>query len=250
MKEVLLVTGSSGIAAATARLWAAQNPVFVVGINEDECRLLATELGEASFAIADVRDEPAVRNAVAACLDHFGKIDALFNVAGISARSAGDGPLHECKSAGWDLAMDVNAKGTFLMCREVLGGWTKSAQAGVILNCGSVLTRHPQRDHFTTVGYAASKGAIESMSVAAAAYYASRGIRINVIAPGLVRTSMSARVQANAQIMEYMKHKQPLTKGMLSAEDVAKTACFLLRSESSPITGQIVNVDGGWTVSE
>ena len=250
MKEVLLVTGSSGIAAATARLWAAENPVFVIGINAEECRSLAAELGEASFAVADVRNESAIRTAVAACLDHFGKIDALFNVAGVSARSAGDGPLHECKSAGWNLAMDVNAKGTFLMCREVLGVWTKNAQAGVILNCGSVLARHPQGDHFATVGYAASKGAIEAMSVAAAAYYASRGIRINVIAPGLVRTPMSARAQADPKIMEYMTHKQPLTKGLLSAEDVAKTACFLLRSDSSPITGQIVTVDGGWTVSE
>jgi len=250
VKEVLLVTGSSGIAAATARLWAAENPVFVVGINPEECRSLATELREASFAEADVRDESALRKAVAACIDRFGRIDALFNVAGISARSAGDGPLHECKSAGWDLAMDVNAKGTFLMCREVLGLWTKNAQAGAILNCGSVLARHPQGDHFATVGYAASKGAIEAMSVSAAAYYAPRGIRINVIALGLVGTPMSARAQANPQITEYMIHKQPLTKGMLSAEDVAKTACFLLRSDSNPITGQIVTVDGGWAVSE
>lgn len=250
MKEVLLVTGSSGIAAATARLWAAENPVFVVGINREECSSLATELGAAIFAVADVSDEPAVRNAVAACLDRFGRIDALFNGAGISARSAGDGPLHECKSAAWDLVMDVNAKGTFLMCREVLAVWTKSAQGGTILNCGSVLSRHPQRDHFATVGYAASKGAIEAMSVAAAAYYAPAGIRINVIAPGLARTPMSARAQANPNITEYMAHKQPLTKGLLSSEDVAKTACFLLRSDSGPITGQIVTVDGGWTVSE
>jgi NAD(P)-dependent dehydrogenase (short-subunit alcohol dehydrogenase family) len=146
--------------------------------------------------------------------------------------------------------MDVNAKGTFLMCRDVLGVWTKNAQAGAILNCGSVLARHPQGDHFATVGYAASKGAIEAMSVSAAAYYAPRGIRINVIAPGLVRTPMSARAQADPRITEYMIHKQPLTKGMLSSEDVAKTACFLLRSDSNPITGQIVTVDGGWAVSE
>jgi len=250
VKEVLLVTGSSGIAAATARLWAADNPVFIVGIDEEQCRSLAAELGEASFAAADVRDETAVRHAVAACLEHFGRIDALFNVAGISARSTGDGPLHECKPEAWDLVMDVNAKGSFLMCREVLGVWTKNAQAGVILNCGSVLARHPQRDHFATVGYAASKGAIESMSIAAAAYYASCGIRINVIAPGLVGTPMSARAQANPRITEYITHKQPLTKGLLSAQDVAKTACFLLRSDSSPITGQIVTVDGGWGVSE
>lgn len=250
MKEVLLVTGSSGIAAATARLWGTENPVFVVGINTDECRVLATDLKEASFAIADVRDELAVRNAVVECLNRFGRIDALFNVAGISARSAGDGPIHECKSAAWDLVMDVNAKGTFLMCREVLGVWTTNSQAGAILNCGSVLAQHPQHYHFATVGYAASKGAIEAMSRSAASYYAPAGIRINVIAPGLVRTPMSVRAQADPRIAEYIIHKQPLTKGWLSVEDVAKTACFLLRRDSSPMTGQIVTVDGGWTVSE
>jgi len=250
VKEVLLVTGSSGIAAATARLWGAENPVFVVGINTDECKAVSTPLGEAAFATADVRDELAVGNAIVACLDRFGRIDALFNVAGISARSAGDGPLHECKAAAWDLVMDVNAKGTFLMCREVLGVWTRNAQAGVILNCGSVLAQRPQQNHFATVGYAASKGAIEAMSRSAAAYYAHAGIRINVIAPGLVRTPMSARAQLDPSITEYMTHKQPLTKGLLSPEDVAKTACFLLRRDSSPITGQVVTVDGGWTVSE
>lgn len=230
-------------------MWAAENPVFVVGINGDDCQSLTAGCSEAGFAIADVSDEAAVRSAVKACLERFGRIDALFNVAGISTRSKGDGPLHECKTEAWDTAMNVNAKGTFLMCREVLGEWTRNSQPGVILNMGSVLARHPQREHFATAGYAASKGAIEAMSVSAAAYYAPLGIRINVITPGLVRTPMSARAQENSQIVEYMSHKQPLTKGMLSAEDVANTACFLLREDSSPITGQIITVDGGWSVS-
>jgi NAD(P)-dependent dehydrogenase (short-subunit alcohol dehydrogenase family) len=250
VKEVLLVTGSSGIAAATARMWAVRNPVFVVGINKDESRSLAAQFADADFAVADVRDEGAVRDAVSACVKHFGSIHALFNVAGISARSVGDGPLHLCTAEAWNTVMDVNAKGTFLMCREVLAVWTKNAQGGAILNMGSVTARHPQRDHFATVAYAASKGAIEAMSVSAAAYYAPCNIRINVIAPGLVRTPMSARAQASPQILEYMIHKQPLIKGLLSAEDIAKTACFLLGQESSPITGQIVTVDGGWAVSE
>ncbi|PWT81374.1 MAG: dehydrogenase [Acidobacteria bacterium] len=249
MKEVLLVTGSSGIAAATARLWGTENPVFVVGINSDECEAVAGNIREGAFAAADVCDERTLRAAVLTCLERFGRIDALFNVAGISARSAGDGPLHECKPGAWDLAMDVNAKGTFLMCREILDLWTKNKQAGVILNCGSVLAQQPQSDHFATVAYAASKGAIEAMSKSAAAYYAHAGIRINVLAPGLVRTPMSARAQRDPRIAEYIAHKQPLTKGMLSPDDVARAACFLLRRDSSPITGQVVTVDGGWTVS-
>ena len=249
MDEVLLITGSSGIAAAVARLWAAEDSVFVFGVSEHECRSLADEL-DAGYAVGDVRDETAVKRGIAECLDRCGQIDALMNVAGISARSLGDGPLHQCTSEAWNAVIDVNAKGTFLMCREVLGQWTNNRQAGVILNTGSVLAQHPQREHFATAGYAASKGAVEAMSVAAAAYYAPVGIRINVIAPGLVHTPMTARVQGNADINKYMVHKQPLRKGMLTAEDIAKTACFLLRKDSSPITGQILTVDAGWAVSE
>ena len=249
MSEVLLVTGSSGIAAATARLWGSQDSVFIVGVKEVECRSLAAELPDAGFCVADVRDEEAVYKSVAACVERFEKIDALFNVAGISARSLGDGPLHECSTEAWDTVMDVNAKGTFLMCREVLRVWTRDSHKGAILNIGSVLAQHPEREHFATVGYATSKGAIEAMTLSAAAYYAPAGIRINVLAPGLVLTPMSARAQGDARVMEYIAHKQPLTQGLIAPEDIAKTACFLLRKDSSPITGQVVTVDAGWAVS-
>ena len=76
------------------------------------------------------------------------------------------------------------------------------------------------------------------------------GIRINVIAPGLVLTPMTTRALASTEIMKYMIHKQPLRKGMLTTEDIARAACFLLRKDSSPITGQILTVDAGWAVSE
>lgn len=249
MSEVLLVTGSSGIAAAAARLWGARDPVYIVGIKPEECRALAAELPDAGFHVADVRDEVAVQRSVTACVERFGRIDALFNVAGISARSLGDGPLDQCATEAWDTAMNVNAKGTFLVCREVLRLWNRNSQPGAILNTGSVVAQHPQREHFATVAYAASKGAVEAMTLSAAAYYAPAGIRINVIAPGLVRTPMSARAQNDPRLLEYMAGKQPLTRGLLSPDDIAKTACFLLRKESSPITGQVVTVDGGWAVS-
>jgi NAD(P)-dependent dehydrogenase (short-subunit alcohol dehydrogenase family) len=249
VSEVLLVTGSSGIAAATARFWGAQGNVFIVGVKEEECRSLAAGLPRAGFNVADVQDEEGVRKSVAACLERFARIDALFNVAGISARSLGDGPLHECSTEAWDTVLNVNAKGTFLMCREVLRNWTQHSQNGVILNCGSVLAQLPQREHFATVGYAASKGAIEAMTLSAASYYAPAGIRINVIAPGLVQTPMSARAQGDAAVMEYITRKQPLTQGLIAPEAIAKIACFLLRKDSSPITGQVITADGGWAVS-
>lgn len=135
------------------------------------------------------------------------------------------------------------------MCREVLRIWTQHSQNGVILNCGSVLAKHAAREHFATVGYAASKGAIEAMTLSAASYYAPAGIRINVIAPGLVRTPMSARAQGDAAVMEYIARKQPLTRGLIAPEEIARIACFLLSKDSVPMTGQMIAADGGWAVS-
>lgn len=82
--------------------------------------------------------------------------------------------------------MNVHAAGTFFVCRAVLENWMATKQSGVILNMGSVLARFPERRFFATNAYAASKGAVESMTLAAAAYYSPYRIRLNVIAPGLV----------------------------------------------------------------
>jgi NAD(P)-dependent dehydrogenase (short-subunit alcohol dehydrogenase family) len=113
----------------------------------------------------------------------------------------------------------------------------------------SVLAFSPQAQHFATHAYAASKGAIVSMSLAMAAYYAPQKIRVNVIAPGLVRTPMTGRAQTNPELMDFMAHKQPLSSGMLEADDIALASLFLLGEESRNITGQVLAVDGGWTVS-
>jgi len=146
------------------------------------------------------------------------------------------------------MVMNVNAKGTFLMCREVLRVWTRNSKAGAIVNTGSVVTQPPRREYFATAGYAASKGAVEAMTLSAAASYKPAGIRINVIAPGLVRAHMTGRAQGDPRLLKHIAGKQPLTQGLLSPDDIAKTASFLLRKDSSPITGQVVTVDGGWAV--
>ena len=99
--------------------------------------------------------------------------------------------------------VNIHAAGTFYVCKEVIAHWVAAKQGGTIVNTGSVLARSPEREHFATHAYAASKGAIESMSLAAAAYYAPMGIRINVLAPGLVRTPMSQRAQSNEKILSF-----------------------------------------------
>jgi NAD(P)-dependent dehydrogenase (short-subunit alcohol dehydrogenase family) len=250
MAQHLLITGSSGIAAATARLACQQGDrVSIIGKNERECADLANELGGATFAIARVEDPARVNAAVRRCLEEAGPVDGAFNAAGLSGRPAGDGPLHECSDEAWSLMMKVHAAGTFHVCRALLGQWMQSKHPGAIVNMGSVLARSPQRDYFATIAYAASKGAIESMTISAAAYYAPFGIRINVIAPGLVRTPMSGRAQADPTILAFMEKKQPLTKNLIDADHIARVALFLLSGHASTITGEVIRADGGWSVS-
>jgi NAD(P)-dependent dehydrogenase (short-subunit alcohol dehydrogenase family) len=250
MSNILLVTGSSGIAAATARLACERGDrVFLIGNRDQECKAFCQHFTNAGYALADVRDEEAVAKAVSQCLVRFGAIDGLFNVAGLSARSLGDGPLHECSTEAWSTLMDVHARGTFFVCRNVLQYWMKEKRPGTILNVGSVLARAPESTHFATHAYAASKGAVESLSLAAASYYAPFGIRINVLAPGLVRTPMSARAQSDPTIQAFVAKKQPVKKDFVEAEEIGRIAYFLLSPESFPMTGEVIRADAGWAVT-
>src|SRR6266852_3585958 len=247
MGQIVLITGTTGIAEATAIRAAHQgDSVFVISRDENHGLDLCKRLPDSGHYACDLRDEAAVGAALSACLNRFGGVDAVFNVAGISGRKFGDGPLHECSTEGWTVTLDSNVKSMFLVCRGILRYWLDAGRPGTILNMSSVLACSPQSQYFATHAYAASKGAIISMSRAMAAYYAPHKIRVNVIAPSLVRTPMSARAQLDDEIMEFISHKQPLSGGMLDAGDVAETALFLLGQQSRHITGQVITVDGGW----
>ena len=253
--KVLLITGTTGIAAATARLADADGArVFVVGIDRESGEALAASLAECRFVQADLTNATQVAAAVDACFAAFGRVDALFNVVGISGRRFGDGPLHECTEEGWDATFAANAKSMFLVSRDVIrrmlaqdrGG---DGSRGAILNMGSVLASHPESRFFSTHAYAASKGAVLSLTRAMASYYAPHGIRVNALAPSLVRTPMSARAQESAEILAFVGTRQPLADGMLEADDVARSALFLLGAGSALVTGQVLAVDAGWSVT-
>lgn len=250
MAQVLLITGATGIAEATAVLAGGRgNTVFIASREEEECAGLARRLPEAAYYAGDLREESAADDAVNACLERFGRVDGLFNVAGISGRQFGDGPVHDCSAEGWDITLDTNVRSMFLVCRAVLRHWVTARRGGAILNMSSVLAFSPQAQHFATHAYAASKGAIVSLSRAMAAHYAPHHIRVNVIAPGLVRTRMSLRAQSDDAVLHFIAHKQPLSDGMLLPSDIAETALFLLGDGARHITGQVIGVDGGWSVS-
>jgi NAD(P)-dependent dehydrogenase (short-subunit alcohol dehydrogenase family) len=113
----------------------------------------------------------------------------------------------------------------------------------------SVLAFSPEPRHFATHAYAAGKGGAIAMTRSMAAHYAPGKIRVNAIAPGLVRTPMSQRAQASPELQEFVARKQPLAAGMVEADDVARAALFLLSDEARAITGQVLTVDAGWSVT-
>lgn len=258
--KVCLITGATGIAAATAQRAAREGArVFVTSLVPEQGAALLEQItadgGTAVFHPADLTRAEAAAEAVARCVARFRRLDALFNVVGISARPLGDGPVHECSDAAWAAAMDVNVKTTFLMCRAALRQMLAqppdaSGLRGAILNMSSVLAFAPAAPHFSTHAYAASKGALLSLSRAMAAHYAPYKIRVNALAPGLVRTPMSARAQQDAAILHLMRTKQPLAENLLEADAVARAAVFLLSDDAAMITGQVLTVDGGWCVSK
>jgi len=256
----ILITGASGIAASGARLFAgAGAPVFIVSRTAEKCELLADEIngdgGVAAWAQADLTVEADVDAATAMCLKRFGRMDGLFGVAGGSGRRFGDGPIHEMPLDGWEATLKLNGHPAFLAARNAVRAMrtqppNSSGTRGSVVIVTSVLAAHPVPSHFATHAYAAVKGAEVSLTTALASYYATDGIRVNAIAPGLVRTPMAERAADDPAISAYAARKQPIAGGLLEPEEIAAAGLFLLSDASRHITGQILGVDGGWGVTE
>jgi len=253
--KVLFIAGASGMAAATAKLAVTESArVFVVDRDPDALQSLMSAASGIEGCCADLTSEYEVGAAFAQCRKMFGDIHSVFHAAGLSGRRYGDGVLHECTLQGWEKTISNNATTCFLVCRAAIRYFLERAPAsgavrGTILNMTSVLAFSPEPHFFGAHAYASSKGAVISLTKAAAAAYASHGININAIAPSLVRTPMSGRAQGDDAILAFIESKQPLSGGILEPEDVARVATFLLSDDARYITGQIVSVDGGWTIT-
>lgn len=245
----VLVTGASGIGAATVRRCVAEGArVFVADRDDERVAALREELPGVFGEAVDLAGEVGAEAAVTAAIDVLGGLDVLVNVAGLSGRRYGDGPVHEATAAGWDAVMDNNARSTFLMCHFALGPMLRQGR-GAIVNTGSVLAYAPAATHFATHAYAASKGAIHALTKSMAAAYARDGVRVNAVAPGLIATPMSERAQGDATILGYLRERQPLTGAPGAPEDVADAIVYLASDEARFVTGAVLEVAGGWSVA-
>jgi NAD(P)-dependent dehydrogenase (short-subunit alcohol dehydrogenase family) len=258
--KVVLVTGSTGIAAASAQRLAGEGAAVVVASRtEAHCRSLVDAItsagGTASGEVADLLDDAAADRVIDATVQRHGRLDGVFHVAGGSGRRFGDGPAHAATPEGWDATLNLNARTLFLVssaaARQMLRQEPDDdGQRGAILHMSSVTSSSPSPTYFATHAYAASKGAIAALTRTMASYYAPKGIRVNAVAPGVTRTPMAERAAGDPDIVAFAMWKQPLVGGLLEPEHIAGAAAFLLSRDALAITGQVLDIDAGWSVTD
>ncbi len=252
-RVVLVVGGTSGLGLSAARaLSRAGARVVVTGRGQEKVDAALLVLGDESAGLAaNAADSGSAEAAVALTVERFGRLDALYHVAGGSGRSRGDGALHEVTDEGIDYTLDLNLKSVLRSNRAAVRQFLAQGNGGAILNMGSVLGFSPSPEFFSSHVYAATKAAIIGLSKSLASRYARDDIRVNVLAPALVETPMSGRAAGDVAILDFIRRKQPLDGGRIGRpDDLDAAALFFLSDASRFATGQVLAVDGGWSVSE
>ena len=246
-KVALITGGTSGIGEATALLFAREGAaVAVAGRSEERGRKVVAGIeksgGKAIFILADVRLAGDCRRAVDHTVRAFGRLDVLLNNAGVYYPH----DTLECSEEEWDLQLDINLKGAFLMSKFALPGMIAQG-GGVIVNnsSGWGLVGGDK-----AVAYCASKGGMVLMTKAMAIDHGRQGIRVNCICPGDVETPMLPG-DAKMRGLDWSTYlagcaNRPLGR-IGTSEEIAKVALFLASDDSSFITGATLAVDGGGT---
>ena len=252
-KTFVIIGGTTGIGLSAAKSFITEGAnIIVVGIDSKSVDQAIAKLGHSAegFAGAAPQSKTAIK-AIDLALKKFGDFNGMYHVAGGSGREMGDGPLHEVTDEGWLKTIELNLSSVFYSNRAALKTFTTLGQSGTILNMTSILGLSPSSKHFATHAYATAKSGIIGLTKSTAAYYASRNIRINALAPALIDTPMSKRAKANDEIMEFIKSKQPLDGGRIGLpSDLNGAAVFLMSDAAKFITGQVLAIDGGWSLSE
>jgi NAD(P)-dependent dehydrogenase (short-subunit alcohol dehydrogenase family) len=262
--KVALITGAgSGIGRETARLFAAEGASVAVADIDPTAAEATVELIEADLGTvmavsassstgetptplarafrADVTRQPDTESLATGVLEAWGRIDVLFNNAGI----AGVGTVEETSLEQWERVMAVNARGVFLVARAVLPAMV-AARSGSIINMSSTIA---EIGLARRASYAASKGAVLALTRQMQADYAPHGIRVNALLPGTIHTPFVDRYLADSYEdphagLEILRRRQ-LTGDLGRPEDVAAAALFLASDEARFVLGSGLFVDGG-----
>ena len=243
--KVALITGAgSGIGLQTVRLFAKEGAsVVCVDVNEQAAKDASASIKNSIAVKADVSKAADCERMVAEAEKKFGKLNVMFNNAGIMHGK--DDDAMSTPEEIWDLTLDINAKGVFLGCKYGIPA-LKRAGGGSIINTASFVARigaaTPQ------VAYTASKGAVLAMTRELAVIHARQNIRVNALCPGPLKTELlMAFLNTEAKKQRRLVH---IPMGRFGeAEEIAKAALFLASDESSYITGTDFLVDGGITAA-
>jgi NAD(P)-dependent dehydrogenase (short-subunit alcohol dehydrogenase family) len=242
-KVALITGGASGMGASMARIFAGEGAkVVVADMLETEGKQVVGEItranGAAVFQRLDVTSEAGWQQAIAATLAAFAKLDILVNDAGISGSAVDD--LFD--SAAWERIMAVNSTGTFLGMKYAIPE-LKKAGGGAIVNLSSISGGTGQRG--IHVAYNASKGAVRTLTKAAAVQHGRDNIRVNSVHPGLMPPMRTSGRTADPAVRAKMLEGVPLRRAG-RVEEVANAVLFLASDEASYITGAELYVDGGF----
>jgi NAD(P)-dependent dehydrogenase (short-subunit alcohol dehydrogenase family) len=246
-RVALITGGTSGIGEATAVLFAKEGAkIAITGRHEERGHAVTAQIledgGQAIFLRTDVRRSDECRRAVDETVHVFGRVDILFNNAGVFYPHT----TPDCSEEEWDLQIDTNLKGTFLMSKFALPGMI-SQRGGVIINNSS---GWGIAGGDAAVAYCASKGGVVLLTKAMAIDHGRQGIRVNCICPGDVDTPMlpeDARMRGQ-KWEDYLAGCSNRPLGRIgTAEEIAKAALFLASDDSSFMTGATLVVDGGGT---
>lgn len=244
--KVALITGAaSGIGQACAQRFAREGAAIAALDLSDPGPEAWAAVERDAVALSthrvDVRDEASVAAAIAEIVDGHGRLDVVVNAAGV----AGGGPVHLLESDEWDRIVDINLKGTFLVCKHALVRMLDQG-SGSIINLASIEGLEGTEG---CGAYNASKGAVVLLTKNMAIDYGRRGIRVNCLCPGFIDTPMTAALFDDEGMEEYFErfrdHHQLGRVGR--PDEVAAAALFLASEDASFVTGHAMVVDGGFT---